>query len=374
MQPTSEGKAAIRTGVFKDTRKWAERCVEMNQERNEKEPATKTFCTDFLIRKGQSREGVGEWLSNSAIPWRRRRRLIQVLAGTFPCGQTLKKWKLKQSGKCELCRKIRQQSAGGEVAEDSLPEETLGHINSAGCLGQSDAVTAAHNSCIKALMLDIARWGKEGRGMEFITLDKERTLRTLWESKNCEQICTQQELWEAAREAEKHIPFQGRKDDEEVAESAYKERFWRRRLDSLVLDTKNKVAYLIEFKRTMDTPKEYRERTEERAREQYQSLLHGLHGATRQKRVGDGWKAQQVIFVGGVGGSLHEETFNKNLEALGVVKSQWGAIRKKHVRKLLDETDKVLRAYYAGRHGDGNDHGRRKQWGAEQHLGQDIYG
>ena len=91
-------------------------------------------------------------------------------------------------------------------------------------------------------------------------------------------------------------------------------------------------------------------------------------------RGGDGWKAQQVIFVGGVGGSLHEETFNKNLEALGVVKSQWGAIRKRHARKLLDETDKVLRAYYAGRHGDGNDHGRRKQWGAEQHLGQDIYG
>ena len=33
-----------------------------------------------------------------------------------------------------------------------MPKETIGHIQSAGCLGQKEVVTAAHNACIWELL------------------------------------------------------------------------------------------------------------------------------------------------------------------------------------------------------------------------------
>jgi hypothetical protein len=57
-----------------------------------------------------------------------------------------------------------------------------------------------------------------------------------------------------------------------------------------------------------------------------------------------GWKVQQIVFVGGTFGSVHVESFNKNMKALGVLESQWDPIRKKLVRRLLEEQDKVLRS------------------------------
>jgi hypothetical protein len=48
--------------------------------------------TDFLLREGLSREEIGKWVSNKSIPWQRRRRLLQVVTGTFPCGQQLVKY------------------------------------------------------------------------------------------------------------------------------------------------------------------------------------------------------------------------------------------------------------------------------------------
>ncbi len=48
------------------------------------------------------------------------------------------------------------------------------------------------------------------------------------------------------------------------------------------------------------------------------------------------------MFVGGTCGSVHVESFNKNMKKLGVLESQWDPIRKKLVRRLLEEQDKVL--------------------------------
>ncbi len=58
------------------------------------------------------------------------------------------------------------------------------------------------------------------------------------------------------------------------------------------------------------------------------SLLTGLH-AVGQVR---GWKVQQRVFVGGTCGSVHVESFNKIMRALGVLESKWDLIRQKLVR------------------------------------------
>ena len=54
------------------------------------------------------------------------------------------------------------------------------------------------------------------------------------------------------------------------------------------------------------------------AQEQYTSLLTGLQAVGQVK----GWKVQQLVFVSGTCGSVHVESFNKNMKALGVLESK----------------------------------------------------
>ena len=63
------------------------------------------------------------------------------------------------------------------------------------------------------------------------------------------------------------------------------------------------------------------------------SLLEGLRSVGQVK----GWQTQQIVFVGGTCGSVHVESFNKNMKALGVLESKWNPIRQKLVRRLLEE-------------------------------------
>ena len=68
------------------------------------------------------------------------------------------------------------------------------------------------------------------------------------------------------------------------------------------------------------------------------------------------------MFLGGTCGSVHVESFNKNMKALGVLESKWDLIRQKLVRRLLEEQDKVLRAYFA------------QKGGARSQMGEGIQG
>jgi hypothetical protein len=67
----------------------------------------------------------------------------------------------------------------------------------------------------------------------------------------------------------------------------------------------------IEFKRTRDARSNYVERATTVAQEQYTSLLTGLQAVGQVK----GWKVKQIMFVGGTCGSVHVESFNKNMKA-----------------------------------------------------------
>ena len=157
-------------------------------------------------------------------------------------------------------------------------------------------------------------------------------------------------MWEAAKEEEMRIPWKEGSEESSVSEEQYQERFWRRTLDGIGLDTVNRVFLHIEFKRTRDARSNSVERATAVAQEQYTSLLTGLQSVGQVK----GWKVQQIVFVGGKCTSVHVETFesfNKNMKALGVLESKWDPIRQKLVRRLLEEQDKVLRSYFAQKGG-----------------------
>ena len=90
-------------------------------------------------------------------------------------------------------------------------------------------------------------------------------------------MCSKDELWEAAKEEEMKIPWKEAQEELPVPEDQYQERFWRRRLDGIGLDTVNRELLAIEFKRTQDMRSNYAEEATKVAQKQYSSLLEGPH-------------------------------------------------------------------------------------------------
>jgi hypothetical protein len=136
------------------------------------------------------------------------------------------------------------------------------------------------------------------------------------------------------------------------------------------LDTINKELLAIKFKRTRDTRSKYVQKAIVVAQEQYTSLLTGLHVVCQVKGW---WKVQQLVFVGGTCRSVHVESFNKNMKALGVLESKWDLICQKLVRGLLEEQDKVLRSYFAQKGGSRSQRGQGIQGKGREYVKWDVY-
>jgi hypothetical protein len=74
--------------------------------------------------------------------------------------------------------------------------------------------------------------------------------------------------------------------------------FGRRRPDSVVVDGANKVLYVLEFKRTSDQRRDYREWGESRAMAQHDILVRSLKKVAGDAEVENGgWKIKLIIFV-----------------------------------------------------------------------------
>jgi hypothetical protein len=106
----------------------------------------------------------------------------------------------RKTAACMLCQKWHEECGGSWNGE--LPKETIGHIQSAGCLGQKEVVTAAHNACIRELLQEVSVHGKADRHMKLLTIETESRLGTLWDQEESNQFCSKEELREAARDEE----------------------------------------------------------------------------------------------------------------------------------------------------------------------------
>ena len=179
-----------------------------------------------------------------------------------------------------------------------------------------------------------------------------------------QRICWQGELWAAAAEGERRRN-QERQEQEgnELSEEEMEQKFWRRRPDRLAINEQGQILYLIEFKRTMDIGVDFAEQAAQRADNQYENL----RGALEEVGKEGGWQIKQINIIGGTLGSVHVEEFEEMLKVMEVKKKAWPAIRKGHVRRLLEAQDAVLLAYYGGFQRGGS-------VTVKHHLGQDIYG
>ena len=94
-----------------DTVEWNWQCMTQLQEaENRTSPAATTWAAEFLLRPGESREILGQWMSSNAIHENKKRRATQIVTGSFPCRKWLHKLYSHIRPFCELCRKEREAS------------------------------------------------------------------------------------------------------------------------------------------------------------------------------------------------------------------------------------------------------------------------
>ena len=113
MRSSKEGTAASKSGSFKNGQEWGKKCFEDLDQLRMWRPATCTWSTDFLLREGSSREEIGKRLKNKSVPWRRWSRLLQVVTGTFPCGQQMQKYGIGNGG----VHVVSESAEGGQTHE-----------------------------------------------------------------------------------------------------------------------------------------------------------------------------------------------------------------------------------------------------------------
>ena len=95
----------------------------------------------------------------------------------------------------------------GKHVEGSLDStESLGHIQSAYCLGQVDTARAAHNRCAMQLQHYLNEFKTENSTLEFITLEAEQSFKTLWEKHVFGDVCSYEEFEEECAACERQLP------------------------------------------------------------------------------------------------------------------------------------------------------------------------
>jgi hypothetical protein len=218
----------------------------------------------------------------------------------------------------------------------------------------------------------ITKFGKAERKFEFIGDDKDRQLESLWKDTEIGNVLPWEdnedeaekllEVRRASQDATTKDNENGeQKCDREVmrdgADSYEEVIFGRRRPDSVVIDWANKVLLVLEFKRTSEQRRDYRERGESRAKDQHDIHPESRESGQKADDENEGWKIKLLIFVGGTSGSVNVKTFNDNLQELQVIESKWNAIRKGLAFELLKTQDAVLCSYFAQRAEAG-----RPQW------------
>ena len=92
----------------------------------------------------------------------------------------------------QLCKQARARR--GEKQRAALSRETVGHLQSAYCEGQAKLVTNAHHNCFQELQYDLAKQASKDGQVEFVTLEGEQTLKTMWKGRELDELCTMEHL------------------------------------------------------------------------------------------------------------------------------------------------------------------------------------
>jgi hypothetical protein len=127
----------------------------------------------------------------------------------------------------------------------ALKKGTCGHIQSAACMATRESVTAAHNKCLNQLITAVIKHRKKRSGFSSVKDDKDVSFKTAWETSALRQVCTVEQVEQAAKEA--HFELKSNQELGRNQEEVDMEKFWRQRPDQMAVNHYKRTIYIIEF-------------------------------------------------------------------------------------------------------------------------------
>jgi len=129
--------------------------------------------------------------------------------------------------------------------------------------------------------------------LRFVTLYKESRMNTLWQEEEFEQICSRESLTEKAADIEKTIPVKEHERERYYFDPTmfFKNRFWNRRPDGIVINKNHQTLYILGFKRSSDRSEDFVRAKEDEANKQHKSIIEVLKAAAPE------WTFEQIVFL-----------------------------------------------------------------------------
>jgi hypothetical protein len=127
---------------------------------------------------------------------------LQAITLSFPCSAWLHRIGAATSDKCIACHKAGLRQG---YDEEMLNRGTYGHIQSAACLATKKSVTVAHNKCLNELIDAIIKHKKKKSKIVFIKEDTDVSFKTAWQTSALQQVCTVQQMEQAAMQAHQEL-------------------------------------------------------------------------------------------------------------------------------------------------------------------------
>ena len=115
----------------------------------------------------------------------------------------------------------------------------------------------------------------------------------------------------------------------------YKNRFWNRKPDGIVINKYHRTVYFLEFKRSSDRNKDFLSVKEDEANKQHRSIIEALRAAAPE------WTFEQINFVAGRRGAVVEDDLYIKLEKLNVQAGKRDKILLAHVQRICEAHDTV---------------------------------
>ena len=144
----------------------------------------------------------------------------------------------------------------------------------------------------------------------------------------------------------------------------YENRFWNRRPDGIVINKYHRALYILEFKQSSDTNKDFLRVKEDEANEPHRSIIQALRVAAPE------WTFDsQIKFVAGRRGAVVEDDFYNKLEKLNVQAGKRDKILLLHVQRISEAHDTVMRSYYQQIRGSSGADATTSM----EHIGEQVY-
>jgi len=243
------------------------------------------YTESWLVREGQGRSMLGQLLNSMEIGLSKR-RILQTIAGTFPCRALLHKWGRADSPKCPLC---------------DAATETQCHVQCL-CPQLREARIAAHHQIATCLWSEITE-KQESKSRHCFTwayetrVDEIRNIASIPPS----SAPRWRSLWDA------FFSTSGASSEPLPADMA------RLRPDAVAIRWDKRRMFLLEVTRPYDSRSDFASRPHLAEKlSKYQAV------AQRFMAVAQNWQVSVIPFTVGVRGSIDVIAWKEHLDALGV--------------------------------------------------------